>query len=249
MGAHWTDGFFDSNFAQVMAKRDSEPTHQQVDLIVEKTGVTQGSRVLDACCGFGRHSLELARQGFDVVGVDRFESYLQEGRRRASEERLSVEFIPMDVRNLQFQGEFDLVINMWTSFGFFDEETNASILRSFKACLEPGGALFMQLINRDWVVKNFQPRGWWEVDDELIVIERRELDLATSVIKGEWRFLRGGKIEDKQMILRIYSCHEFFSLLRSCGFAGMEAYGDSEGNPLTPDSRMMSIKAISSKQG
>ncbi len=63
------------------------------------------------------------------------------------------------MRELSFERKFDLVINMWTSFGLFDEATNASIIGRFRDCLIDGGKLFIDLINRDWVVKNFQARG------------------------------------------------------------------------------------------
>jgi len=244
---HWTDDFFETEFGRVIATRSAEMTQQEVEFIVEKTGLSPGANVLDACCGYGRHSIELARRGYEVVGIDRFESYLNEARKRAASEDVEVEFVSMDVRELSFERKFDLVINMWTSFGVFDDETNASIVQKFKDCLIDGGKLFIELINRDWIIKNFQPRGWWPGDEDLIVIEERSFDLSTSVISSIWRYLEGGELrEESPMELRVYSCHELTALLRNCGFCDVEAFGDVEGGPVTFDSRMMRLVAARS---
>jgi len=243
---HWTDDFFAAQFGRVIATRSDEATLKQVDFIIDKTGISPGASVLDAYCGYGRHCIELARRGYNVVGIDRFESYLNEARKWAESEDVEAEFIPMDVRKLSFERKFDLVINMWTSFGLFDEETNASIVRKFRDCLVDGGKFFIELINRDWIVKNFQPRGWWPVDEDLIVIEEREFDLATSVNRCLWRFLENGKLTEMPLDLRVYSCHELIALLRNCGFCAISAFGDLEGGPVTFDSRMMRLVATRS---
>lgn len=240
---HWTDDFFETYFGSVIATRSDEETLKQVDFIVEKTGVSPGARVLDACCGYGRHSIELAKRGYDVVGIDRFESYLDEARKRAASERVEVRFTQMDVRELSFEREFDLVINMWTSFGFFDEETNTSILKGFSDCLAEDGKLLLDLINRDWLVKNFERRSWWPVDENLTVLEDRSFDVMTSINHCIWYFVENGQLNKTTLDLRIYSCHELLALLRSCGFHSVEAFGDLEGGPVTFDSRMMRIVA------
>jgi len=241
---HWTDDFFEDSFGRVMKPRDPEAALKQVDFIVAKTGLLPGADVLDACCGYGRHSIELARRGYKVVGIDRCENYLDEARKQAASESAQVEFVSMDVRELSFDRKFDLVINLWTSFGLFDEDTNASLIRRFNDCLVEGGRLFIELINRDWLVKHFQPREWWPVDDALIVIEERELDLKTSVISSVWRYLEDGAIRaETPMQLRVSSCHEMIALLRGCGFCDVEAFGDLEGGPVTFDSRMMRLVA------
>ena len=241
---HWTDDFFEAEFGRVIATRSTEMTQKEVDFIVKKTGLSPGASVLDACCGYGRHSIELARRGYKVVGIDRFESYLNEARKRAASEDVELEFVSMDVREHSFERKFDLVINMWTSFGLFDQETNASIVQKFRDCLVDGGKLFIELINRDWIVKNYQQRGWWPGDEDLIVIEERSFDISKSVVSSVWRFLEGGELQkETPMELRVYSCHEMFALLRSCGFCDVAAFGDLEGGPVTFDSRMMQLVA------
>ncbi|HUT02326.1 MAG TPA: methyltransferase domain-containing protein [bacterium] len=88
---HWTDDFFEAQFGRVLATRSPEITQRQVDFIIEKTGIHPGASVLDVCCGYGRHSIELARRGYEVVGIDRFGNYLNEARRQAASENAGVE--------------------------------------------------------------------------------------------------------------------------------------------------------------
>lgn len=240
---HWTDNTLDERFGRVLATIPNEITAQQVDFIVEKTGVSPGARVLDACCGYGRHSIELARRGYDVVGIDCIESYLAEGRKRAAAEGVKVQFVPMDVRQLSFEPKFDLVINMWNSFGYFDDETNASIMRRFQASLVKGGKLYLDIVNRDWVVRNFAARGWWRVDRNMMVLEERSFDLATSVNHCTWRFVEDGRLSDAVVDIRVYSCHELHALLSECGFKQVETFGDLEGGPVTLESQAMQVAA------
>ena len=214
---------------------------------MKNTGLTTGSRTSsDACCGYGRHSIELAKRGYDVVGIDRFESYLHEARKRAASEGVEVQFIPMDVRELSFEREFDLIINMWNSFGFFDDETNSSILKRFNDCLAEDGKLLLDLINRDWWIKNFARRDWWRVDENLMVLEERSFDLATSVNHCTWHFLENGQLTETTVNMRVYSCHELIALLRDCGFNHVEAFGGLEGGPVTFDSQAMQLVATKS---
>lgn len=246
MNSHWTDDFFSQKFGKVIASRDPELTRRQVDFIIEKSQISPSARVLDICCGHGRHSLELARRGYSVAGIDLFGIYLDEARKAAAQENLSVEFIEMDIRKLRFDRKFDLAINMWTSFGFFDEETNVSIIRAMREVLVDGGKLILELINRDWVIRSFRRRDWWPADEDLIVIEERSIDLSSSIVSSVWQFLQDGRIEEKPMQLRLYSCHELIALLRSSGFGQVEAFGDLEGGPVTLESRMMRIVATAS---
>src|SRR5512138_1360083 len=108
-------------------------------------GLKPGARVLDACCGPGRHSLELARRGYRVTGLDLTESYLEAARETASAEGLSIEFLRGDVRAFRRPGAFALCLNLFTSFGYFkSREEDIGTLRNFRASLAPGGALVLE---------------------------------------------------------------------------------------------------------
>ena len=180
---------------------------------------------------------------FEVVGIDRSKEYVFEAGQSARAEGLRARFIAMDVRDLPFRDHFDLAISMWTSFGFFDEEANASIIAGIRRSLVPGGKFFIELINRDWLVRNFEPRSWSRIDESLILLEERVFEMRTSVNRCTWYFLEGGQVKETPIELRVYSFHEIVALLRRCGFWRIEGFGDLEGSPVSFDSRMMRVIA------
>ncbi len=119
-----------------------ENTTAEVDFVVEALDLRGGERVLDLACGFGRHSLELARRGYPVVGVDFTEAYIAHARSVARDERLdNAGFLLADVRDVSFQAEFDVVLNMADgAIGYFDtDEENLKLFDVIRTALQPGG--------------------------------------------------------------------------------------------------------------
>lgn len=241
---NWLDDFFGPDLASF--HRDISPsiTRKQVDFVLEKTCIRQGASVLDVCCGFGRHSLELARRGFEVVGIDRNETYLAEAKRLAEQENLTAEFMQIDVRELALERRFDLAINLWTSFGYYDDAANASIIEKIGQCLAIGGNFLIELDNRDWYVRHFSPRIWLPQQEGVIVLQEREFDIETSVLRMMWTFLEHGKVTKRVPYnVRYYSCHELVALLKNAGFADIEVLPDMRGGPFTFDSPVMRLLA------
>ncbi|HOS95626.1 MAG TPA: methyltransferase domain-containing protein, partial [Armatimonadota bacterium] len=119
MADDWWRSFFDDWYLDnwVGAAASAQVTAEQVDFIVQTLQLAPGARVLDACCGEGRHCRELARRGFDVVGVDQSAASLVRGQAQEP----VVRYVHQDVREMRFDAEFDAAINMFTAFGYMDE--------------------------------------------------------------------------------------------------------------------------------
>jgi len=116
--------------------RSSETTVREAEQILTLLHPPQRASVLDLCCGPGRHSLEFARHGFQVTGVDRTARYLDTARAAATREGLTVEFVQGDMRHFQRPDAFDVALNLFTSFGYFeDEEDNLQVLRNLHESL------------------------------------------------------------------------------------------------------------------
>src|SRR6059036_984430 len=96
---------------------------EQVEKILRLTGLGGGT-VLDLCCGPGRHAVALAKRGFAVTAVDRTPFLLDHARARAAEAGLSVEFVLSDMRRFKRPEAFDLILNIFTSFGYFNEKSD-----------------------------------------------------------------------------------------------------------------------------
>ena len=123
-------------FGRERRDRAAVETAQILSLI----GVDAGASILDLCCGVGRHAVELARLGYRVTGVDRTSGYLDEARERAKDAGVEVELVEEDMRSFRREGAFDAVLNLFTSFGYFeDRDDDRKVVRNIHSSLKEGG--------------------------------------------------------------------------------------------------------------
>jgi len=121
----------------------------EVEQVVSLLGIAPGTYILDLCCGVGRHSLELARRGFQVTGVDRTRLYLDRASKQAEVEELRIEFVQDDMRTFCRPDAFDAVINMFTSFGYFeDQEEDHQVAMNVYRSLKSGGVCLSKMLAR-----------------------------------------------------------------------------------------------------
>jgi SAM-dependent methyltransferase len=224
----WIKRYFGAIYPQLYAL--DHLTKGQVDGVERILGLTPRMRILDVCCGYGRHSLELARRGYrHVVGVDLSPPLLARARRAARTEGLRVAFRRGDMRRLRFRGTFDVALNLFTSFGYFAEETeDLAALRGMARALRPGGRLLMDLLNREWLVRHFQPR--FRDETALGTVENNlTFDLASGRLRNQRRFGRGGRRRTLAVEFRVYGLTEMVRLLEAAGLRYERAYGNFEG--------------------
>src|SRR5262245_32901759 len=126
----WTPFFIGGPFAELqLVSRSGETTRSEVDALERALELGSGLSILDVPCGAGRHSLELARRGYRVTGVDFNAAVLESARADAAAEKLDVAFREQDMRTLDFDADFDRALCHWGSFGYFDDADNAEFLR------------------------------------------------------------------------------------------------------------------------
>lgn len=235
-GNNWWESFFDDNWKRLgFDSITNEETAKETDFLVSALGLKPGDKVLDLACGVGRHSLELARRGFEhVTGLDFTQAYVKEAIVKAADESLKVDFVQGDMKNLPFADEsFDACYNFFTSFGYFDDERdNEKTVGEVSRVLKPGGRFLLDVIHRDWIVRNFQARGWSEYGGEYI-LEERELDLRTSRNNCTWTYFTKQGTTKKQLNLRMYSLHELRAMFERAGLGLKDAWGTLDREPLT----------------
>jgi SAM-dependent methyltransferase len=203
----------------------------EVEQMIALVDLEPESFVLDLCCGTGRHTLEFARKGHYVTGVDRTKIYLEKARNQARREKLSIDFIQADMRAYSNNDTFDLAIMMFTSFGYFTEpEENKQVLRNVHASLKTKGVLIMELMGKEVLARIFQDRGWREIDGTYL-LEDRKMSEDWRFINNRWIVFKGGKIEEFSFKLRIYSAVELADLIKKCGFGSVDIYGNLQGGP------------------
>ena len=215
-----------------MAARDAEP-------LAELLHLKPGASVLDLCCGPGRFSIELARRGFRVTGVDRTVLYLNEARKRARQQKLDVEFVREDMRRFVRTKAFDACINMYTSIGYFEDPADdLKVCRNVYRSLRPGGRFLIQTGGKEWLAREFRPRDWREEAGAFILEERKVMPGWTG-LENRWVLIQKGKVREFRFNLRLYSSGEIGDLLRRAGFAKVDIYDGVEGSPYDDTSRWL----------
>lgn len=221
------------------SKRRWAAASEEVEKMVSLLGLNPGMRVLDMPCGLGRHALEFARRGFQVTGVDRTPSFIEEARRRTEAEKLSVEFVCDDMRRFHRPEAFDAAFNLFTSFGYFEDPAeDRKVLENFFASLKPKGGLLLDVRGKETLARDFRPRDWIE-QGEALLLEEREVIEGWSRIRTRWIIFRGERREEFTLTLRLYSGAELKGLLEEVGFRKVELYGDFDGNLYGPEAKRL----------
>jgi SAM-dependent methyltransferase len=208
-----------------------EGTPAEVDALTALVGLRPNSAVLDLGCGPGRHSLELARRGFQVTGVDRTRLYLQEARKRAADEGLAIDFVEADMRSFRQPERFDVALSLFTAFGYFEEAAeNQRVLQNIYDSLHPGGVLLLELMGKEILASIYQARDWDEVDG-VFLLQERKVSKNWSWIKNRWIVTGDGETIAYESGHWVYSAVELQLMLIEAGFSRVDIYGDVEGRP------------------
>lgn len=227
----WWDEFF-PEFRALFGFASKKATSAQVRFIIKKLNLRPGRTFLDCPCGIGRIALPLAKAGVKVTGVDITQSYLDELSAAAKKRSLKIDVHRGDMRRIKFDSQFDAAGNIWTSFGYFKKESdNLLVLKQMFRALKPGGKFLLHLVNRDWIMANFQPSDWSEVGGGKI-LEKRTFDYATSTCTGPWTLIKDGHETTHEAAIRMYSYHELLNMFRKVGFVDIEGYGTVKGEPI-----------------
>jgi SAM-dependent methyltransferase len=197
--------------------------------IVANTKLPEGGRVLDAPCGFGRHSVALARRGYRVTGVDFSETELARARAAAAAAGVVADFICQDMRDMEFAGEFDLAVNLYSSIGYFSDDEDRLLLDRFWRALAPSGEFVLDTRNRDHFVRHVTP-------EETVGGVRIEqvFDPETSRVRGVWRRADTGRLIGETEF-RLYAAHELRAMLRPERWRRVDLYGGLDGSPFVLD--------------
>jgi len=238
---HEDDFFWETWGPVLFTERRLAATATEVEGVVSLTGIKPAAHVLDLCCGIGRHSLELARRGFKVTGVDRTAHYLEQANEKAEKENLKVEFVQDDMRNFCRPGTFDCAISMFTSFSYFeDPEEDRQVVANVYRSLKPGGAFLLDMPGKETLARIFTDRGWHE-ENGVLVLEERKVSKNWGWIENRWIMIKDNRRTESRLSLRLYSATELIALLDDCGFKQADAYGDLEGNAYDHTARRLVI--------
>jgi SAM-dependent methyltransferase len=228
---HEDDAFWEAMALVDFDRERWERAPREVDQILKLLKPAAGGRVLDLCCGPGRHSLELARRGFKVTGVDRTAAFLEDAGRRARAEKLDIEFVRDDMRRFARPDSFDGAINLFTSLGYFEDPVeDRMVVYNVLNSLRPGGTFVVDVLAKEIVARSFHERDWSEKGGH-VLLEERKIVRDWTAIESRWVIIGGESRREVRFTLRLYSAAELTAVLRDVGFREVQVYGDLEGAP------------------
>ncbi len=237
----WWQDFFDEDMKKILFPEERwQKAEENADALVRLLEILPGANILDLACGTGRYAIPLARRGFQVTALDLTPAYLQEGQKKAEAENLSIRWVQGDMRDIPFQDAFDAVINIFTSFGFFEEESDHwKTLKGIAKALKPGGKFLMDVIHRDWLIRNFRPRNWHQQDGDSYLLEESQFDEVNSRVISIWTLLLPSRRREYRFSLRAFTLKELIQLCASAGLEYVKACGSLSGEALSLDSQRL----------
>jgi SAM-dependent methyltransferase len=208
-----------------MAKITDEQIAREADFVEDSLGVAKGGTMLDLACGTGRHAIELTRRGYEVVGFDLSLAMLARAADEAQDRDQKLNFVQGDMREMTFEEAFDGVYCWSTSFGYFDEESNAKVVGKVHKALKKGGQFLLDVLNRDFTVHQAPSLCWFE-GDGCVCMDEMSIDWITSRMKVKRTMMMDdGRSKEIEYSIRIYSLHELGKILHEQGFRVAEVSG------------------------
>jgi SAM-dependent methyltransferase len=224
-GRLWWEDLFNDDYLRTCEKLTDEQIVREASFIEDRLGIERGGSLLDLACGTGRHAIELARRGYEVVGFDLSLAMLARAGEEAQDRDVKINFVQGDMREMTFDEQFDGVYCWSTSFGYFEEEKNNNVIERVRRALKAGGLLLLDVANRDFVVRQSPSLAWFE-GDGCVCMDEMNIDFITSRMRVKrTMMLDDGRTREIEYSMRIYSLHELGKILHDQGFKVCEVSG------------------------
>jgi 2-polyprenyl-3-methyl-5-hydroxy-6-metoxy-1,4-benzoquinol methylase len=219
------DTFFKSSFKEVWRKLIPQGlTEAEVDFIQQIAGLEAYDHVLDIMCGYGRHSLGLARRGMKVTAVDNLPEYIEELTSLAEKENFIIDSLLENVTKMKIDKTFDAAICMGNSLCFFQKSELQSILSNLTALIKPGGFLIVNTLILETVISQFESKSWMIVDEFKYLLDNKYLFNPTRIEAEHTLIKEDGEMQILKGIDYIFSFAELKALLEEAGFQNVEIY-------------------------
>ena len=222
--------FPDQRFTQI---------REQIEKVLTLTR-PPGKAALDLCCGPGRYSMALAKAGFKVTGVDRTKFLLNKARAKARAAKRKIEWIQMDMRDFVRADAFDLVLSMFTSFGYFDNKSeDMQVLYNIFTSLRPGGVCLIDVMGKERLARVLQPTMSNVLPDGTQLVQRHEIFDDWTRIRNEWILIRKGRARSFKFHHTIYSGQELRDRMERVRFTNVRLFGNLDGDAYDPNAHRL----------
>lgn len=227
-----TDTQFWVDYGPLMFNAQSwDDAYFEIQKLVKLLNVESGARVLDSCCGVGRHSIELAEAGMDVTGVDITAPYIEAAKESCESMELEIRFECADVREFVEENQYDYAFNLYTSYGYFEvEEDEDRYLKNILDSLKPGGCFLIDTISKEALARDFVEDEWFEEEGNVICLGFEVIDDFERLV-NRWMIIDAdGNKKDYKFSHKIYSANEIKRILMKAGFCNVRVYGSLDGD-------------------
>lgn len=238
---HWYEESFGEDYLLVYRHRSNQDASFEVEQVISWLKLSSSDLILDLCCGTGRHSRALLKKQLHVVGFDLSTTLLTHAVQETEKEGLVLPFVHGDMRRLPFVNQsFDVVVNLFTSFGYFTkDEDNLRVLTEIARVLKPRGRMIIDYVNHAVIKKHLVPESVRE-ENGVRIIEQREIkgeyvikQITVKDSKGERKYLEQ---------VKMYTLEQMMDLFKQAGIKITDIYGDFKGCTYSPQSDRMIIQ-------
>jgi SAM-dependent methyltransferase len=237
--SEWWQDFFDADYIRLWGEgRATASTTAEVEGLWSLLELHEGSRVLDAPCGYGRISRLLAERGAIVLGVDQSQTLLEDAESKRGDIPLSrLRYLHHDLRKPLAEEGFDCALNIFTSLGYGTEEDDLAILQTLCAAVRPGGLVFVETNHRDLLVTFLARSGsrGRRLPDDTLFIEEPRFDPISGRMETCWYWNGPAGQGKKSASLRIYSATELVRLLERAGLSFRSAHRGCSPEPFSAE--------------
>lgn len=235
-GKAWYEKWFGREYLEVYRHRNEAEAVADIDGIEKLLGAPLNEPILDLACGSGRHSIELARRGYTVTGIDLSAHLLAVAREHAEKEQLKIDFVRGDMRTPPFRDKFRTVLNMFTSFGYFEsDDENARIMEAIARVLKIEGRFVIDYINREQVLATLVPEDEKEVEGRRVHQKR----IYNPVIKRLEKTITiaSGNSETRSFVesVRLFTAEEMVAMAENAGLMVEGIFGAIDGRAAGQD--------------
>lgn len=237
----WFETWFDSKYYHLLyANRDDKEAQKFIQALIAHLQLPQGSAVLDLACGKGRHARMLHELGFEVTGMDLSEMNIKLAKEESADE---ISFIQQDMREEIPNYQCDLVVNLFTSFGYFDDiNDNYKVLESIYNMLAPKGKLIIDFFNADWVKSQKIEKGVCHKENVSFSFNKKIENgfIVKEIVFEDKNIGKTGRYKESVQLL---SQQDFENLLQESGFRIVNIFGDYQLGQFSSASERLIIEA------
>jgi 2-polyprenyl-3-methyl-5-hydroxy-6-metoxy-1,4-benzoquinol methylase len=239
----WWNKYFTADYLKLYGHTEQKAP-SEVAGVLRMLQINPPAKILDLCCGFGRHAIVLAGEGFDVTGLDISEPFLEMARQRAALLGVKVNLVQGDMRHLEEKNSYDAIVNLFTAFGFFaSEEDDFQVLQGVAKALNEDGQFLIDTVNRDNIIHSLHPKRW-SADNGTVILEERFFDFFKSRLEINLELVEKTEKNRKlEYSFRLYTLTEMLSLFSKAGLELTDVYGDFDGSQYSAQSPRMILVA------